>query len=50
VGNVIGKQGKDEGWDEIALAHYPSLEHFAAMLASSDYQEVNHRSVVLNSQ
>jgi hypothetical protein len=26
VGNVIGGQGKDEGWDEIALAHYPSLE------------------------
>lgn len=30
-------------WDEIALAHYPSIHHFADMLASNDYQEVNHR-------
>ncbi|KIW05826.1 uncharacterized protein PV09_03032 [Verruconis gallopava] len=43
VGNVIGGQGKGDGWDEIALAHYPSIEHFAAMLGSSDYQEVNHK-------
>ncbi|KAG9196192.1 hypothetical protein G6011_01313 [Alternaria panax] len=34
--------GKDE-WDEIALAHYPSILHFRDMLASEDYQEVNHR-------
>jgi len=40
---VVGGQGKQDGWDEIALAHYPSLEHFAAMLGSSDYQEVNHK-------
>jgi hypothetical protein len=41
VGNVVSGQGKDDGWDEIAIAHYPSLEHFAAMLGSRDYQEVN---------
>lgn len=36
VGSVIkdsgedgGNEGKGEGWDEIALAHYPSLWHFA---------------------
>ena len=40
VGNVIDKQ---QGWDEIALAHYPSIMHFADMLASEDYQQVNHR-------
>ena len=34
--------GKDD-WDEIALAHYPSILHFRDMLASEDYQEVNHR-------
>ena len=28
-------------WDEIAVAHYPSLTHFADMVASKDYQEVN---------
>lgn len=40
VGNVLGKQ---DGWDEIALAHYPSILHFADMLASDDYQEVNQK-------
>ncbi|KAI0694859.1 hypothetical protein C8Q76DRAFT_758447 [Earliella scabrosa] len=30
-------------WDEVALAHYPSIWHFADMLASEDYQAVNHR-------
>jgi len=34
--------GKDE-WNEIALAHYPSILHFRDMLASEDYQEVNKR-------
>jgi hypothetical protein len=33
----------EEGWHEIALAHYPSILHFADMLASHDYQEVNQR-------
>lgn len=38
--------GNSEGlkWDEFALAHYPSITHFADMLASEDYQEVNKRS------
>lgn len=37
---------EEEGgrWEEVALAHYPSILHFADMLASGDYQEVNHRS------
>jgi len=43
VGSVVSGQGKQESWDEIALAHYPSLRHFAAMLGSVDYQEVNKR-------
>ncbi|KAF2433611.1 hypothetical protein EJ08DRAFT_647286 [Tothia fuscella] len=43
VGTVASGQGKEEGWDEIAIAHYPSLEQFAAMLGSKDYQEVNHK-------
>lgn len=36
---------KDETvkWDEFALAHYPSITHFADMLASKDYQEVNQK-------
>lgn len=40
-GEGVGEGG--EGWDEVALAHYPSIDHFADMLASEDYQEVNHR-------
>ena len=47
VGSVVhGKEegeGNGEGWDEVALAHYPSVKHFADMLASEDYQEANHK-------
>jgi hypothetical protein len=45
VGTVVSVDGKEkngeEGWDEVALAHYPSIRHFEEMLGSSDYQEVN---------
>ncbi|SMY25064.1 unnamed protein product [Zymoseptoria tritici ST99CH_1A5] len=48
VGKVVVDQGtRDDdkyGWDEVALAHYPSIEHFTDMLASEDYQKVNHES------
>ncbi|CZT25763.1 uncharacterized protein RCC_11432 [Ramularia collo-cygni] len=48
VGKVIPDQGTPDedryGWDEIALAHYPSIRHFTDMLASEDYQKVNHES------
>ena len=47
VGRVVPSQGTGSedvaGWDEMALAHYPSILHFVDMLASEDYQEVNHR-------
>jgi hypothetical protein len=47
VGHVISDDGvadRDGGkWDEFALAHYPSILHFADMLASEDYQAVNLR-------
>ena len=51
VGSVIqpggagdGKSGDGgDGWDEVALAHYPSIWHFADMLAGKDYQDVNKR-------
>ncbi|TVY23146.1 hypothetical protein LHYA1_G007887 [Lachnellula hyalina] len=42
VGSVIG-EGELKEWDEIALAHYPSLAHFADMLTGEDYQEVNRK-------
>ncbi|KFY46457.1 hypothetical protein V495_02486 [Pseudogymnoascus sp. VKM F-4514 (FW-929)] len=44
VGTVVRKDGDGgEGWDEVALAHYPSIWHFADMLASEDYQAVNRK-------
>ncbi|KAL8917186.1 MAG: hypothetical protein Q9208_008088 [Pyrenodesmia sp. 3 TL-2023] len=41
VGKIIPGTCTDV-WDEMALAHYPDLEHFAEMLASKDYQAANH--------
>ena len=43
VGSVIDHE---QGWDEIAVAHYPSIIHFADMMASEDYQAVNQRNRV----
>ncbi|KAF2275187.1 uncharacterized protein EI97DRAFT_79942 [Westerdykella ornata] len=47
VGTVVDVAGKkkegDGGWDEIALAHYPSILHFADMLGGRDYQEANSK-------
>ncbi len=39
---AVKESGKGK-WDEVALAHYPSIQHFGDMIASADYQEVNHR-------
>ncbi|KAF2736930.1 hypothetical protein EJ04DRAFT_542183 [Polyplosphaeria fusca] len=49
VGTVVSVNGKEKGeegeglWDEVALAHYPSIKHFGDMLGSEDYQSVNQR-------
>jgi hypothetical protein len=46
VGSVIDVSSSPKGvkeWDEVAIAHYPSLDHFADMLASEDYQAVNKK-------
>lgn len=46
VGTVVkdaANEGEKGQWDEVAVAHYPSLKHFADMIASEDYQEVNHQ-------
>lgn len=32
---------KPSKWDEIALASYHSIRHFAAMAASEEYQSIN---------
>ncbi|KAI1613632.1 hypothetical protein EDD37DRAFT_643792 [Exophiala viscosa] len=41
VGAAEGGKGEGKKWDEFALASYPSILHFADMLASEDYQAVN---------
>lgn len=48
VGTVVDVDGQekkegDGGWDEVALAHYPTIRHFEDMLAADDYQQVNHK-------
>ncbi|RMZ70873.1 Cell division control 45 like [Pyrenophora seminiperda CCB06] len=43
TGMNVKVDGGVANWDEIALAHYPSILHFRNMLASEDYQEVNQR-------
>jgi hypothetical protein len=44
VGNVTAQSETSGGkWDEFALASYPSILHFADMLASEDYQAVNQK-------
>ncbi|KAI2602705.1 uncharacterized protein GGS25DRAFT_473832 [Hypoxylon fragiforme] len=42
VGRVTGGQAQGDGWDEISFVHYPSIQHFAAMTSSRNYQKVNH--------
>ncbi|KAJ9606155.1 hypothetical protein H2200_009116 [Cladophialophora chaetospira] len=44
VGNVTSQSASELSggkWNEFALASYPSILHFADMLASEDYQAVN---------
>ncbi|KFA69589.1 hypothetical protein S40285_10763 [Stachybotrys chlorohalonatus IBT 40285] len=40
----VKEEGSHRGmkWDEIAVAHYPSVWHFADMASSVDYQRINH--------
>lgn len=37
------EKGDGQGWDEVALAHYPSVVHFAEMLVDEEYQKVNKK-------
>jgi hypothetical protein len=45
VGRVVADAPEQGGkvWDEIAVAHYPSVWHFADMIMGDDYQGVNER-------
>lgn len=43
VGKVTGEMVGADVWEELALAHYPSIAHFVDMAGSEDYQEVNLR-------
>lgn len=45
VAKVVKKHGEEEklngAWEEMALARYPSMEHFCGMAGSEEYQRVN---------
>ncbi|KAI9150522.1 hypothetical protein HJFPF1_10293 [Paramyrothecium foliicola] len=47
VGPVVSADSdtgnEDKIWEEIAVAHYPSVWHFGDMIMGEDYQEVNTR-------
>ncbi|TKX27395.1 hypothetical protein C1H76_0232 [Elsinoe australis] len=46
VGTVVrdGKAPKhEEWWNEVAIVHYPSIQHFCDMAAGKDYQEINQK-------
>jgi hypothetical protein len=38
---ILGDPVEEGEWQEVILAHYASLEHFADMIAGRDYQETN---------
>lgn len=38
---ILGNTVEEGEWQEVILANYASLEHFADMMAGSDYQEIN---------
>ncbi|TAQ86802.1 hypothetical protein B7494_g4866 [Chlorociboria aeruginascens] len=40
---MIGETAEPVEWDEVVMAQYSSLEHFADMCADKEYQEVNLR-------
>lgn len=42
-GGVAAATATAGGWEEVAVAHYPSLWHFADMVAGEDYQALNDR-------
>ena len=43
AGLTLPSKGKEEGWDEIAVAYYPSIRHFVDMIGSEAYREINER-------
>ncbi|KAH8924000.1 hypothetical protein BT69DRAFT_1280964 [Atractiella rhizophila] len=40
LGSVLGRK---DGWDEVSIVHYPSINHFMDMLCGEDYQEINRK-------
>lgn len=46
AGNVVSCSSTAEGvheWDTMVIAQYPSIYHFAEMLVSEDYQEIDRK-------
>jgi uncharacterized protein (DUF1330 family) len=42
-GEVTAQSGEAKEWEMAAFLYYPSVLHFADMLASPDYREISHK-------
>ena len=43
VGEVVHPEGEESGWDGIALVQYPSITHFADLLASDELARIDRK-------
>lgn len=43
VGEVVNTNGEKAPWDDIAIVQYPSITHFADMLASEEYATIDRK-------
>lgn len=43
LGQVVATSGEGNLWDDVAIVQYPSIAHFANMLASEDYAAIDRK-------
>jgi len=46
IGEVVDLTGDEKVWDDIAIVQYPSITHFADMLASEEYAAIDRKHKV----
>ena len=45
-GEVVASSGEGKAWDDVAIVQYPSIAHFADMLASEEYAAIDRKHKV----
>lgn len=45
-GEVVASSGEGKVWDDVAIVRYPSITHFANMLASEEYAAIDRKHKV----